>query len=46
MNLTGSKTFTVGGGVENHTVAIQYGSVATGGPVLASRTLWAMVGKR
>ena len=46
LNLAGSRTFTAGGGVENHTVQLQYTSGTTGGPQLLSRTLWAMVGKR
>jgi Putative phage tail protein len=44
--LTGSRAFTAGGGVENHTVVTQYASGPTGGPVLLARTLWAMAGKR
>jgi len=44
--LTGSHTFTAGGGYENHTIEIVYSAGATGGPVLLTRTLWAMVGKR
>jgi hypothetical protein len=44
--LTGSRAFVAGGGAENHTVTVQYASGPTGGPILAARTLWAMVGKR
>jgi hypothetical protein len=44
--LTGSRSFSATGGAENHTVQIQYSAGATGGPVLLTRTLWAMVGKR
>jgi hypothetical protein len=46
LSVTGSKTFNGGGGVESHTASIRYSSSATGGPILANRTLWAMVGKR
>jgi hypothetical protein len=46
MTVTGSRAFSAGGGVENHTITINYASGPTGGPVLLSRTLWAMAGKR
>jgi hypothetical protein len=46
LSLTGSRTFTAGGGVENHTVTINWASGPTGTPILSGRTLWAMAGKR
>jgi Putative phage tail protein len=46
LNLAGSRVFTAGGGVENHTIQVQYTSGTTGSPQLLVRTLWAMVGKR
>jgi hypothetical protein len=45
--LSGSKTFTATGSAsEARQVVLQYASGPTGGPILLSRTLWAMVGKR
>jgi hypothetical protein len=46
LSLAGSRVFTAGGGVENHTVQLQYTSGTIGTPTLLARTLWAMVGKR
>jgi hypothetical protein len=45
-SLTGSRTFSAGGGVEAHTVVVNYVSGPTGTPNLGTRTLWAMAGKR
>jgi hypothetical protein len=45
-SLTGSRAFTAAGGVENHTVTVQWASGPTGTPLLIARTLWAMAGKR
>jgi hypothetical protein len=46
LTLTGSRAFSAGGGVENHSIVLQYASGPTGGPQLLARTLWAMAGKR
>jgi hypothetical protein len=44
--LSGSKSFTATGGAESHNINAQWAAAATANPVLQSRTLWAMVGKR
>lgn len=44
--LTGSLDIAANGGNESHNIRLQWAATATGGPQLAGRTLWAMVGKR
>jgi hypothetical protein len=47
LSLTGSRVFSAIGGAESHGVIVQWATPNnTGVPILAGRTLWAMVGKR
>jgi hypothetical protein len=44
--LVGSRPFTAAGRVEDHPVTVNWIAGGGGSPLLATRTLWAMVGKR